>query len=72
MITNRTALLLSAAPLVSIVILSQLGHKEWRFIIYTLPVLIIAALHGLLSWYALVFHTYAVSEDFNLGEFLQP
>ena len=49
-ISNRSALCLAAAPLASILLLSQLGHKEWRFMIYSVPLLNAAALHGLLSW----------------------
>lgn len=50
MITNRSALCLAAAPIASILLLSQLGHKEWRFMIYSVPLLNAAAVHGLLSW----------------------
>jgi alpha-1,6-mannosyltransferase len=42
---HRTRSML-VAPLVFVSMLSALGHKEWRFIIYVVPLINVAAARG--------------------------
>jgi alpha-1,6-mannosyltransferase len=45
-----------------VLLMSFLGHKEWRFVVYVVPMLNIAAAHGAQSLYALFPPAYRVDE----------
>lgn len=45
-LVDRRARDIAYPAIAFVVLLSQLGHKEWRFIVYTIPMFNIAAARG--------------------------